>query len=411
MIGEGFFKDQLLLRAYPLTFLTILSIIPLLAIAVALVDLIGGGQDVVRDLLDNFAAVTPEATGFILDQVGKFNFGALGGLSGAVVLFTTVLQVGGVEKALNAIWGIQNQRPWVRRIPDYLAVVIVSPMLMGIAIPLRTSIESQWFVQRVLQFPGIETLYASGLQYAPLLLSVVAFSFLFWFLPNTRVRPASAILGGIVAAALFAAAQFAFVSGVRESARYGAAFGALAGAAFFMIWVYWSWCVVLLGAEVAYAHQTLGLYRREVRGTPPGAAARETIGLAIAVQCGRSFREGGEPWTADRLSDELDIPLRTVRDILGSLEAEGILRECGGEEIGAYQPARPLEQVRVSDVLGALRGPRQVELGAPEVARHVAEALQEVDQAMASSADSRNLRDLVQGLSSTAEAPARGPKS
>ncbi|MAE93670.1 MAG: hypothetical protein CL910_03320 [Deltaproteobacteria bacterium] len=407
VIGEGFVKDQLLLRAYPLTFLTILSIVPLLAIAVALVDMIGGGQEGVSDILDSFAAVTPEASAFILEQVGKFNFGALGGLSGAVVLFTTVLQVGGVEKALNAIWGVQEQRPWVRRVPDYLAVVIVAPLLMGIAIPLRTSIESQWFVKEVLELPGIESLYATGLQYAPLLLSVLAFSFLYWFLPNTRVRVSSAFLGGSVGALLFALAQVAFVSLVVSSARYGAAFGALAGAAFFMLWVYYSWCVVLFGAEVAYAFQTLSLYRREVRGTPPGPAARETIGLAIAVQCARRFREGGEPWTADALSDALDVPLRTVRDVLAELDAAGIVSPCGGEHQGAFQIGRPLEQIRVADILGAMRGPRNVELGAPEVARQVTETLGEIDHAAAQPAESRNLRDLIQGLpAAAAERPA-----
>ncbi len=405
VIGEGFVKDQLLLRAYPLTFLTVLSIVPLLAIAVALVDLIGGGQEVVAQILDQFAAVTPQASQFILDQVGNFNFGALGGLSGAVVLFTTVLQVGGVERALNAIWGVQQQRPWVRRIPDYLAVVIVAPLLLGIAIPLRSSVESQWFVQRVLQLPGIESLYATGIQYAPLLLSVVAFSFLYWFLPNTRVRFSSALLGGIVAGLLFGGAQLGFVALVRGSARYGAAFGALAGVAFFMVWVYWSWCVVLFGAEVAYAHQTLSRYRREVRGEPPGSAARETIGLAIAVQCARSFRDGSKPWTADALSDALDVPLRTVRDVLQSLDEKDILRECGGEADGAYQPARPLEQIRVADVLAALRGTRQVDLGSAEVARQVAETLDEVDRAAAQTAESRNLRDLVQALGASPENP------
>lgn len=409
VIAEGFVKDQLLLRAYPLTFLTMLSIVPLLAIAVALVDLIGGGQDVVRQILDQFAAVTPEASTFILDQVGNFNFGALGGLSGAVVLITTVLQVGGIEKALNAIWGVQQQRPWVRRVPDYLAVVVVAPLLMGVAIPLRTTIESQWFVQRALDLPAFDLLYSTGLQYAPLLLSVLAFSFLYWFLPNTRVRPLSAILGGAVGAGLFGVAQVAFVAGVTQSARYGAAFGALAGVAFFMVWVYWSWCVVLFGAQVAYAHQTLGLYRREVRGEAPGPAARETIGLAIALQCATDFRQGGEPWTADRLSDTLDIPLRTVRDVLVSLSEAGILGECGGERAGAYQVSRPLDQIRVSDVLVALRGPRHAELGSSPVAGRVEQVLEEVDAAAEDLASTQSLRQLVDELPAEPLAEAGEP--
>ncbi len=395
LIAEGFAKDQLTLRAYHLTFLTVISIIPLLAIAVALVDLIGGGEDVVKQLLGQFAAVTPEAQEFLLDQVGKFNFGALGGLSGGVVIFTTILQIGGVEKGLNAIWGVQEQRPWVRRIPDYMAVIFVAPLLMGIAIPLRTTIESQWLVRRARELPGVESLLASGIEYAPLLLSLMAFAFLYWFLPNTKVRPRSALLGGTVAAFLFGIAQMAFVATIRGSSRYGAAFGALAGVALFLIWVYWSWNVVLFGAEVAYAHQTLNLYRREVRGEAPRPAARETIGLAIAVQCARAFEDGSEPWTADRLSDALDVPLRTVRELLGELEAAGIVTPCGGEHQGAHQLGRPAELVRVADVLSALQGARHATLGDPDVAREVNEVLDEVDSAAAPAAERRTLRDLV----------------
>ena len=398
VIAEGFFKDELLLRAYRLTFLMMISIVPLLAIAVSLVDMFGGGEEVVADLLDSFAAVTPEASAFILEQVGQFNFAALGGVSGGIVLVTTVLQIGGIEQALNAIWGVKEQRPWVRRVPDYMAIVIVPTVLMGIAIPLRTTVENQYLVKEVLQVPGMEALYDTGLQHAPLFLSILAFSFLYWFLPNTKVRGSAAFLGGTVAAVLFSLAQLAFVATVVGSARYNAAFGALAGAALFMLWVYWSWCVVLFGAEVAYAFQTLALYRREVRGTPPGPAGREAIGLAIAVQCARAFREQGEPWSADTLSDSLEVPLRTVREILDELAEAGILAPCGGEQAGAFQIGRPLEQVRVSDVLTALRGPRNVELGVPEVARQVAETLDPVEQAARQQAESRNLRDLVLDL-------------
>jgi len=403
LIAEGFVKDHLTLRAYHLTFLTMISIVPLLAIAVAVVDLIGGGPEVVEQILGKLAAVTPEAKDFLLRQVGEFNFKALGGLSGGVVLFTTILQIGGIEKGLNAIWGVQEQRPWVRRIPDYMAVIFVAPILMGVAIPLRTTIESQWLVQRMHDVPWLDALLASGIEYAPFVLTLLAFAFLYWFLPNTRVRPRSALLGGGVAAVLFGLAQVAFVATVRGSSRYGAALGALAGVALFMIWVYWSWNVVLFGAEVAYAHQTLNLYRREVRGQAPGAAARETIGLAIAVQCAKAFEDGSEPWTADALSDTLDVPLRSVREILGELETKGILNACGGEQHGAYQLGRPAEHVRVADVLTALQGERHIELGAPEVAQQVNAILAEIDQAAAPAAEGKSLRDLVIDLGGPGE--------
>jgi membrane protein len=410
LVAQGFARDQLLLRAHQLTYLTLLSLIPALALAVTLVDLIGGGEQVIRELLDRFAAAAPaDVRAFILERVAAFDFGTLGPLGGGLLLATTVLAIGNVERALNAVWGVREVRPWARRIPDYLAVLVITPLAVGVAIPLRATLESQRFVAWALQHPLFDALYHAGLRQLPTLLLVLGFSFLYGFLPNTRVRPVSALLGGVAAALLFGLAQHAYVALSIGAARSNAVFGALAGAALFLVWIYLSWSIFLLGAEVAYAHQTLPLYRREVRGEPASPAARETLGLAIAVQCARAFREGGPPWTADALSEALDVPLRTVRGVLDELARAQILSECGGEREGAYQLARPLEQVRVAELLAALRGSRETALAAPEVARAVAEVLAEVDRAAAAAAEGRSLRDLVDALGPAVDRPVAAP--
>jgi membrane protein len=413
VVAQGFVRDQLLLRAHQLTYLTLLSLIPALALAGTLIDLIGGGESVIGALLDRFAAAAPaEARAFILERAADFEFGALGPLGGALLLGTTILAIGSVERALNAVWGVHEARRWTRRIPDYLAVLVVAPVAVGVAIPLRASLESQELVSWALQHPVFETLYHAGLRRLPVLLLVLGFSFLYAFLPNTRVRPLSALLGGLTAALLFGVVQEGFVRLSIGAARSSAIFGALAGAGLFLVWIYTSWSVFLLGAEVAYAHQTLPLYRREVRGEPASPAAREALGLAIAVECARAFRAGAEPWTADRLSESLDVPLRTVRSVLDELAEAGILGECGGEQSGAFQLARPLEQVRVADLLAALRGPRSAALAVPEVARVVSDVLAEVDEAAGAAAEGRNLRDLLDALGSPANraaAPAIRP--
>jgi len=398
VISEGFVRDQLLLRAHSLTYLTLFALVPLLAIVVSALNAFGADQQIVLELFDQFAGVVPdEIRGEILATLADFQFGTLGAVGGAVLLATTVWGIGNVEKALNAVWGVAEQRPWSRRLPDYLAVLIVAPVLMGIALPLRVSLASETVVQEFLNLPGIEQAYATGLQYAPVLLFVLAFSFLYWFLPNTTVRLRSALIGGTVAAALFTLAQVGYVEFVRASARYHAVLGSLAVAGLLLVWIYFSWAVVLFGAEVAYASQTLSLYRREVQGAPAGAAARESIGLAIALECARAFRDGALPWSADRLSDALNVPLRTVREVLTELQAAGILQPCGDPPV-AVQVARPTEQIRVADVLAALRGPRDVALACTDVAREVAGVLDEVDKNAALASEARNLRDLVEGL-------------
>jgi membrane protein len=395
LIGEGFVRDELLLRANSLAYLTLISIVPLLALAVALVDLVSDGQVAAGKILD-LLAVAPDAKANLLERVAQFDFRALGGVAGAVLLATSVLAVGRGPHALNALWGVTETRPWARRVPDYLAVIVIAPLLVGVGISLRASFESQTLVSKALEQPWLHFLYVRGLRWAPLLLLTTAFAFLYWFLPNTRVRKGSALLGAVVAAVLFNAAQVAYVAlTLGAKARMDEAFAASAWVVMFLAGVYVSWAIVLLGAETAYAHQTLSLYRREVRGKAAGTAARETIGLAIALCCARAFRDRTPPWHPDALSDALDVPLRTVRKVLRALESAEIVAPCGGEHAGCYQMARPAELVRVSDVLVALRGNAYVPLRAADLSRTVNGVIAEVERAATAAGEGRNLRDLL----------------
>jgi membrane protein len=389
-------RDQLLLRAYALTYLTLLSIVPLLALAVALFDLLGGGDNVTRILVEQFAAGSPGAVDWILEYVGRVKFGALGTLGGALLILTTILAVGNVERALNAIWGVTKQRPWVRRIPDYLAVVLISPLLLGVALSLGASLSSQWVVQRLLESPFFATLYDAGLRQAPTVLVIGGFTFLYWFLPNTDVHFRSALLGGTVGGVLFSVAQRLYLGLAMGVAQYDAFFGVLQALPLLMVWIYFSWAVCLLGAQVAYAHQTLPLYRREVRGTPAGAAARESIGLAVALAIADAFRSGTRAWDEEALSEHLDISPRTVRDVIAQLEKGGIVAPIADlTRGGVWQLARPADRVRVIDVVEALRGPRETPLGPRGLAAQVEGVFAEIDQRDREAA-SATLEELVE---------------
>jgi len=399
IIGEGFVRDQLLLRANALTYLSLLALVPLLAIAVSISTAFGmSAENMTRLILEQVAAGSPQAVEKILPLIENLNFAALGASGAAVFIFTTVLAIGNVEKAFNQIWGLKRQRSWERRIPDYLAVLIVSPILLGVALSLSSTLQSQSLVQRLLEVPLFAVLYDVGLRQLPLVFYAIGFCFLYWFLPNTRVRIVSALLGGIVAAILFSLAQYGYVQFNVGVMRFNTIFGSIAFLPLLMVWLYFCWAIILLGAEVAYAHQTLPLYRREVRGAPASAAARESIGLAIAVELARAFRDGRPPWSVDALSDFLDIPLRTVRNVTGELEAVGILVPSAGEPVGGYQIGRPLERIQVADVMAALRGSRAAVIGDSEVERVVAKVLGEIDRGAAQVSTARSLRDLVEEL-------------
>jgi membrane protein len=173
-----------------------------------------------------------------------------------------------------------------------------------------------------------------------------------------------------------------------------------------LAWLYACWAIVLLGAEIAFAHQNLSHYRREAKGLAQGPAEREATGLRLAVEIARAFSEGGPPARAEALSERLGTSVRGVRALLEGFERAGIVVVCGGDEDeDGYVPARPLERIPVSAVLAAMRGPRaplerssQDASGAEDrvaVERRVDSVLADLDRATASVADALTLADLL----------------
>jgi membrane protein len=359
MVGEGFVRDRVLVRATALAYVTSLALIPVLAIAVSIIGAFGIRENVTRFVVEQIAAGSPDAAQWILRLVADVNLGSLGTFGAAVLFATTILTVGTVERAFNDIFGVRLQRTWTRRLPDYLAVLVVAPLLVGVALSLGTVVRSQWVVQRMLEVESLQGMTQMARQAPILLLYAGGFAFLYWFLPNTHVRPLSALLGGAVSALLFNAAQAAYVGSNLGAARYDALFGTFAVLPLFLVWIYVSWTIVLLGAEIANAHQHLGRYSREVRTGHTRGAQLESIGLAVALEVARAFREGGRSLTADDLAADLDVALRVVRDVLSDLELAGLVSPRGTDpRKGSVQLGRPAEHITVADVRSALRGPQ-----------------------------------------------------
>lgn len=400
MVGEGFVRDQLLLRASALTYFTVLAIVPLLAIVSSVISAVGVSQNLVGPAIDKFTVVAPEVGKRIHEFVTNANFGALGTFGAATLFLTTVLGISNIERSLNHIWGVKQERPWARRLPDYLAVLIVAPLLLGVGLSLATTVRSQWVIQKLLEYPIFEIAYSLGLRQVPTLMLGGGFAFLYWFLPNTTVRPFAAILAGLVAAIGVDAALTVYVNFSVGVARADTLYGGFAQLPLFFVWVYLVWAIVLFGAEVAFAYQNLALYVREVRGEIAGPAEREAIGLRIALEIARSFRDTRQPWTEDELSDGLRVPVRTVRDILVPLRRAHILASVEADDGGGsgWQLGRPAEGIQAVDVLAALRGSREPVAGDADVTRAVESLLAEIHSGEVKAARGQSLADLLAGI-------------
>jgi len=396
MTAEGFVRDRLLLHASALTYFTAISLIPVFAIVVSIAAAIGIDSSFADGLVEKLAAGAPGLQDRILSQIKSANFKALGGIGAAIVFVLTVLGLSNVEGAFNSIWGVKKHRTWSRRFPDYLAILVVVP-LMATGLSLATGLQSEWLVQRLLQHETFAFVYEMGLRQLPWLTLAGSFALMFWFLPNTSVRFSSAALGGAVSALLVLFAQDIYLSYSVGVARANALFGAFAQLPLLLAWIYVFWAIVLFGAELAFAHQNLASYRQELCGSSALPAEREAIALRAALLIARAFDDASPPETADSLAARLGSPIRIVREILGRLEAAGIVSrrgESAAEE--AFQLGRPSSRIRVMDVLVALRGQREP-IGEDPGSVVVDRLLADLDAAAAHAQGAQTLAELLAG--------------
>ncbi len=399
MVVEGFVRDRLLLRASALTYFTLLSIVPLLAIVGSILTAVGVTENVVRLAVEKLESAFPDVGDALMSFLAESNIAGLGTLGAATLFLTTILGISNIESSLNHIWGVRSDRPWIRRIPDYLAVLVVAPVLFGAALSLGTTLRSQWVVEKLLTLPGFASLYQLGLGQLPTLVLVGALGFLYWFLPNTQVRLGAALLGGGVAAVAVTLALDLYVALGVGAARANALYGGFAQFPLFFVFVYFFWAIVLFGAEIAFAFQNLEPYRRELRGQRAGPSQREAIGLRVALEVARAFRDGGPPLTADELADLLRMPVRTIRSVVSELQESRIVAtlDVSVREDG-LQLGRPAERITLVDVLAALRGGRLPSRGDPALSRVVEAALGELAEAEAKAAGGQTLADLLEAV-------------
>jgi membrane protein len=394
MLVEGFVRDRLLLRASALSYFTVISLVPLLAVVMAIASAVGLGSASFFDwLLGMIAAGAPGAAEQIRALIERIDFTGFGTLGGAVLFATTILGLGTVESSLNDIWGVPRGRGFARRFADYLAVLVVAPLLGGVALSFGASLQRYWPAAGL---PSLPILSDPGGAWIPVAMLTVAFTFLYWFLPNAGVRVLSAAIGGAFAGVAVTLAQSLYVHFSIGVARADALFGSFALLPLLFAWIYVFWAIVLLGAEIAFAHQNFALYRQEVRGEPASPAQREAIALQIALDVARCFTAAEAAPHAGALADELQVPVRTVRAVAAHLVEAGILsmRVDEGQE-ATFQLGRPAESITASDVLEAVRGHRKRIASDRATIRTVARLLDEVEGAVQKNAGDRTLADLL----------------
>jgi membrane protein len=352
------FSEHLLsLRATGLVYATLLSLVPFLAVMFSVLKAFGVQNDA-EPFLDRFLMPLgprgAEITRTVVDFVNNVQVGVLGAAGLAGLFITVITLVQKIEDALNHIWRIRHSRSLARKFTDYLSVVLVGPVLVFTAVGLIASAQSYWLVQRVLHLRLVgEILVVVAGRLMPFLFLWAAFTFLYRLVPHTHVPLRSALLGGATAAILWHIAGVGFAAFIGTSASYPAIYSGFAVLVLFLLWLYYAWLVVLVGAEVAYFHQHPAAYLASHR--PPSHLYRERMALATMIEVGRRHVAGQPPVELEVLSLGFNAPLAALEELVDELVRRGLLLRAA--EPQGIALGRASERISVAEILDVVRGP------------------------------------------------------
>ena len=391
---------QLNLEATALVYRTLLSIVPLLAVAFSVLKAFGAQyriEAVVARMLAPLGASGAEITTHVVSFVDNLKVSVLGAIGFVALFYTALSVIERVESALNDIWHVRRPRSLARKFSDYLSILLVGPVLVFAAFAIMASALNYWLVQRVLAATHLTEAAVFATRHgAPFLLLVAAFTLLYRLLPYTRVSLQSALVGGVTAALLWHVAGFWFAVFVAGSTSYTAIYSGFAVFFISLIWLQLAWLVVLTGGQVAYVHQHPISYV-VVRGRP-SLLLRERIGLGALVEITRQYLGAGGPARPVDLARTLDAPLAVLEDLIEDFVASGLLVHTA--EPDGVMLARAPDHVTVVEVLGTIREPPSARaVQPPAVPTPVTATLRRRDDAVRDALGGLSLRTLASSTS------------
>lgn len=323
-------KDQVPLKASALTYFSILSIVPVVAIVFGISKGFGFAIDIKAEMAKFFSGqevVLNQTFIYAQNMLDNAKGGIIVGFGVLFLIYTVMRLLNNIEQVFNSIWSVESSRSVVRKFTDYLAIVIFGPILIvmsnGMTVYVTTQIRT---ITEKFAFLGyVEPLLLFALRFSPYVMIWLLFSLLYIIMPNTRVRIKSAIVAGIVAGTIFQLLQWGFINFQVGVAKYNAIYGSLAALPLFLIWTQLSWTVVFIGGEIAYAHQNVRHYIPANYDVHLSQKQNHRIALLVMERIVKNFEKGSIPLTREELADQLRISHRFLSDVLDHLIKAGVL--------------------------------------------------------------------------------------
>jgi membrane protein len=361
LAGRGFGADRLQLRASALTFFTLLAIVPVIALAFAIAKGFGFETSLEQRLLQEFPgqeAVMAQVVTSARNLLVKTRGGMMAGV-GIIMLFWAAVNVlGHIERSLNDIWDIKKSRSIWRKFSDYLTIMVISPVLIFISGSVTVYIKSQVVtaVEHISLLGGLSPLIYMTLKLLPFAMVWILFSLIYLLMPNTKVRFVSGVLAGFIAGVMYQLLQLAYLNFQFVIARYNAIYGSFAALPLFLIWLHLSWLIVLLGAEISFAHQNLATWEFDQESRQASFGLKKLAALMVSHLVIQRFAAAGQPFTMEQIAVRLEAPIRLVHRIVADLTESGILSEVetAVPDEPAYQPAVDTSLLSMGYIVSAL---------------------------------------------------------
>lgn len=352
MTAYRFIKDRCMLSAGAMAYTTILSIAPLLAVAFSISKALGiQNTSFIRDLLTRLTAGRQAMVEQIVDYIDKTNVKTLGYVGVAFLFLTAISLIASIEESFNTIWRVRKGRSWWRKFTDYFSVLLICPIFVLMAVSVTVSLQNDALLQRILAISAVNYLYIVLLKVLPFVMIWLAFTFLYAFIPNTKVRLSSAFIGGVVAGSLWQVAQWGYIEFQVGAAKFNAIYGSFAQFPIFLVWMYISWTIVLIGAELSFAVQNWRSFLGQVRAEQVTPEERDKVAVLMLLIQTKRFERGERPLDNDQLADVLGVPPMIVAEVARVLERGGFLLHLDCSEAEAYALSMPPEKIRIMDVI------------------------------------------------------------
>lgn len=394
LAARGFSNDKVQLRASALTFYTLLSIVPVVAIIFAMAKGFNLDKNLEQFIIEKFST-QQEILEWLLtnarNALEETSGGYIAGV-GFIILFWSVISLlQNIESSFNHIWQVRHSRPWYRQVTDYLTFLLIAPIFLVL------SSSTTLYVSRFLSQAAILSMFKPVLALAPYLLWCITMTILFIIMPNTKVRFRPALISGFIAGIIQNILFYFYIDLQAGIGKLSLIYGTFASIPLFIVWIQAAWIVVLIGAELSYANQNIKRFEMEFESLNISYYQKRALVLIIMNRIIRNFSNGDKPMTAEDIALALKIPVRLAKEILqelSNIHLISVISDNNSEH--AYQPALDINRLTISYVFSRLdrKGSSLISISDNDEYEKVTGILDKFDRVIAKSGSNVLIKDL-----------------